>query len=233
MAAAPPPAHTQQDCYFDDTGEYLVLGNSKVELHFDKTYGKLLSLVNKDTGTDFVDVNNHTSSWFLRHHYKPVKWETSHDRSRTTVVRGWEKPLTENPLTGQKKWEAIPGSGYFELNMYHLFDLGAGTCTVTQRVKVFDGSPFTRWRIILNNPTDTGKTIVSVTYPHIRGLNVLEGDDYFITPVRRGERWEDFYFPRTVGSNTVHIRGAKYPLCGWQWVWYGNGEEGLYYAALD
>ncbi|MDP8248878.1 MAG: hypothetical protein P9M00_12120 [Candidatus Tritonobacter lacicola] len=237
-AYAPPPAHTQQDCYFNDTGDYLVLGNSKVELHFDKTYGKLLSLINRDTGTDFVDATHNTSSWFLRYHNNPDKWETSHDRSRTTVVRGWEKPLTEKPLTGREKWEAIPGSGYIELNMYHSFTLGTGECTVTQRVRVLDGSPFTRWRIIIDNPatdtdTDTGRTIVSVTYPHIRGLNVLEGDDYCITPHRRGERWENFNFERILPSGTVHIRGARYPLCGWQWVWYGNDVEGLYYAALD
>ena len=225
MAAAPPPAHTQQDCYFQELTDSLVLGNSKVKIRFSKDFGRVLDLVNEDTGTDFIDDTHRTSSWFLRYHDKLVKWETSHERSRTTVVRGWDMQLTA--------WRASEFDGYYQLEMDHSFTLGDGTCTMTQRVRVFDGSPFTRWRIILNNPTNTGKTVVSVTYPHIRGLNVLGADDYFITPVRRGERWEDFYFERILPSGTVHIRGAKYPLCGWQWVWYGNGREGLYYAALD
>ena len=230
LVAAPPPARAQTDCeFFEDTGtNTLVLRNSKVELRFDigdqNGGGRLLDLVNKETGMDFIDDNKRPSSWFLR--FRPVtsKWEAS-VATEGPLVKGWEKGLTS--------WQTEYGSDYIKLILVHEFLIGPnnGTCRVEQWVKVFDGSPYTTWRLIIYNPTDTGVTITRATHPHLRGIHVFGGDDYFITPMRRGERWEDFDFYRP--ETGFNIRETKYPVGGWQWVWYGNPREGLYLASYD
>ena len=233
MVMAPPSVRAQSDCYFykDKVTNTLVLGNSKVELRFDigdqltTPGGRLLDLVNKETWTDFIDDNKRPSSWFL--YFRPVisKWAASHNRDGP-IVKGWEKPLTS--------WEHVRGTDNIMLTLVHEFQAVGGMCQVRQVVKVSDWNPYTQWRLIIDNTEATGRTITIATHPHLRGINVLGADDYFITPLRRGERWEEFYFPRVIPTGkTYHIREARYPLAPWQWVWYGNPREGLYLASYD
>ena len=218
--------YSQSECYFDDSGEYLVLGNSRVEIRFSKTGGRVLDLKNKDTGYDFLRDDYNPSSYFIRYHNNPNKWNTSHWLCDTILAIGWDKALSD--------YRTVPAQDSITLEMDNAIPLGDGACTVTQRVTIFDGSAFTRWSITIGNQTETGKTVVSVTYPHLRGINVIGGDDYFITPQRRGERWEEFYFERVIPNGpTYHIRDAHYPSAPWQWIWYGNSRQGLYYAACD
>ena len=219
-------AHVPSDCYFEQHPGTLVLGNSLIEIRFSKTGGQVLSLMNKSSGTSFVSADYNTSSYFLRFHEEADMWHTSHWRGETTLATGWDRPLTD--------WRVEEGTDTISLEMDNEIQLGAGTIAVTQKVKIFHGSPFTRWSIALDSETATAKTVVSVTFPHLRGIDVFGGDDYLIAPARRGMRWEEFHFPRQIPEGpTFHLRSVMYPVAPWQWIWYGNPREGLYVSALD
>ena len=244
LLLAPPPAFPG-DCVFDDSSpDYLILRNSKVEIQFSKLglpeAGGVIALKNAETGTNFIGWLDDNSpeykpgSYSLRYHDEPVKWNTSHIDNHTTSVQGWNYPLDT--------WNTSTNMDGITLKMVqNAVPVGGGNCTVKQYVRIFDGSEFTRWWIEVTNntPTTTGETVVSVTYPQLRGIKEIWSDEflfrtsYFISPMERGKRY-NLFLQRIKNFDFKGNNEVKYPMpAAWQWIWYGNTYQGLYLAACD
>ncbi len=223
LGAAARPAAAQSDCYFAETGNALVIGNSRVEIQIDATSGVITGMVNRKTGTEFVgpgpfEVFRLVYSTEKFHGASPHEpWSATEG----TVVKGALQKIAATRLEKSSRGVRLQVS-YDHLRL----ERRTLDVSVHYTVELRDGDEETRWRLFIQN-RDLG-TVREAHFPLVSGLSEL---DTLIMPNESGQMVRD---PASKLSDDVPVISLEYPgRASMQWFEYDSSAGGLYMASYD
>jgi hypothetical protein len=225
LCAQPVPAGriTPSDqAYFSKEGGSIRLGNRLLELQFSSQNGELQALIHKKSGVDLKKEKTdcYHTIWGLSI-FTTQKLRSWTDNARS--AKFFRTDLAKVERTGQ------------ELKLQLVWDgicLDNGTdypATVQATISIYDGSPFSTWRIAVQNRGQ--HAIEKIAYPLIAGIQELGpdgSDDCLVVPTLEG---------RLYHNPTRNLEGAgnTYPSCflNMQFATYYDNNAGFYFACYD
>ena len=224
------PVIPKPDIYNKVQGNHIIVGNSKVELHFDKRNGAVVDLINKQTHSSYLTGTN-SNSFVLyysteRDIWRAKEYENPREgRIKVTseIIQGKEQTLSSysfdkrrNEITLRLRYNSLKGKG----KTYNI--------AVEELITIRSNDELWKWNIIIRNK-DRG-TVISVVFPMLSDLKRLSEDDYYISAQGFGSKILD---PLTQLSRRFFSWPGETAPLSRQWHEYGNREEGLYMAAYD
>lgn len=227
------------DCYFRENAGEVLVGNSKLEIGISKRNGRVVSLKNKVTGTEYIQVKHFSTNFVIIY---PLATESEID-TIDFDIRG-----EEQVVSSIEKGRKDDGSVVLNVSYDHMETRrGPMKLAVTYTVQVKPDSDETVWKISIDNQ---GKYIVrEVWFPRISGIYKI-GKDMVVLPFWAGkiirdpintlppledERKMSRMDRGGFGVNLARLKlRAHYPgEASMQWLDYCNEDEGLYLASYD
>ena len=223
LAVAAEPAVAQGDCYFRETEQALLVGNSKIEIRLDPTSGVITGLLNKESDTEFVGEGPFE---VFRLVYSTPRFHGAADDDPWSAVEG---TLVKGALqtVASTQFETTPEGARLHVS-YDGLRLERRTLDVSVRysIELGNGDAETRWRLAIQN-RDQG-TVREAHFPLVSGLSEL---DSLIMPNESGQRVRD---PVNKLSDDFPVVSLEYPGRGsMQWFEYYSPTAGLYLASYD
>jgi len=187
------------------------LGNNNVEFTFNRNKGTLIGVKNKTTGYQYLSGTTFGNFLVFIDSDATTPWNTE-----LGIPYSARNEILDGVATN---W--IDGS--LQLELVH--DSVAGYDVQTRAlITISPVDSVAEWRIVVSNKMSTGVAGV-ILYPQVLGLVSNLPDDYVIWPADRGQKYD------YVGNDLLF---AAYPgFACMQWFYYGNDDEGLYYAVQD
>ena len=224
------PVVPNGDVYKRVNGDEIILGNSKIEIRFNKENGAIVNLINKQTKTSYLTGKNPNSFvlyysreadiWKAKEYINPREGRT---KVTSEVIQGKDQVLhsyafaeKEDLMTLRLRYSTLKGSGK------------AFKIAIEQVITMRSNDELTQWNLIIDN-RDRG-TIISAIFPMFSDLQRLSEDDYYI-----GTQGYGFMIPDPLSQLSKRFYSMPDEQCplGRQWHEYGNKREGLYLAAYD
>jgi hypothetical protein len=213
----------QTGSYSRVDNQYIYAGNNKIELVFQKSDGRLYSIIDKASGCDFLGSKN--AYWSLFNFWVDVTAARDYPSGGNANSFGYTLTYTQTGVTINMSWEQFRTSRPAPLNM-----------RVRVSIDIPNGSALTYWRISISNSEDLA--IKGVAFPNLNGISQLSRDgagDYLAFPSMSG-----LLFQNPV--NNFKLNGGWgwemfYPsaFATMQFMAYYSTElrTGLYMAAYD
>jgi len=208
-----------QPAYVRVDSNLIYIGNSFIELQFQKTNGGIYSIINKLTGEDYRSDKGSPAELF--------QYEVS------GTVNSWYK--SDGPSSFSYNYSVTASSA--SLNLVDSFSLYNYPTTATASVVVYTNSSLSHWRMSVDNPGSV--PIDKVDFPLIYGAKSIGTDptaNYILLPDSFGSMLHDPYDALLSPSSTgCCFVSADYP--SWstttQMMIYGDNSGGLYLATYD
>jgi hypothetical protein len=215
----------ENDCYFNENFNKLILGNSKIEITLDKKTGCINRILNKTRGIEYLRKGKGMyesfrivySSWPCHGAAKKDIWSAVHG----TVVNSSMQKISKHSFTKSGKGSRLEIS-------YNNLNLEKRKINVSLRftVELISGKEETIWRIFIKNNDDG--TVREVHFPLISGFKEF---DWLIMPNHGGERISD---PVSKLSDETPVVRLEYPArASMQWFDYYSPAAGIYMASYD
>jgi hypothetical protein len=208
--------------YYSKEGDSIRLGNRFLELRFSARNGELQALIQKKSGVDLKKEKTdcYHTIWGLGV-FTPQKTRSWTDNARS--ARFFQSGSVRAERTGQELKLQLVWNGIC---------LDNGTdypATVQTTISVYDGSPFSIWRISVQNRGQSA--IEKVDYPFIAGVQELGpdgSDDCLVVPTLEGRLYHD-------PTRNLEGAGNTYPSCflNMQFAAYYDNNAGFYTACYD
>jgi hypothetical protein len=222
LATSAVEASTSEQAYYSKERDSIRLGNRFLELRFSSQNGELQALIHKKSGVDLKKekVNCYHTLWGMGIYTKEGKrsWTDNAKsaeffRPKLIRVERVGRELTLNLL-----WEGIC-----------LDNDQSYPATVSAAISVYDGSPFSTWRIAVQNRGQ--HAIEKIAYPLIAGVQELGldgSDDCLVVPTLEGRLYHD-------PTRNLEWAGNAYPSCflSMQFAAYYDNNSGFYSACYD
>lgn len=224
----------KSECYVREDNSIILVGNSKLEIGIDKTNGKILSLRNLTTDTEYIQIKNFSTNFRI---ICPLPIPNVRDHEICGEQQIAESIEKENKEDGS----VIIKVSYGKLNSKY----GVFKIKVVYTIQVKPQSDETIWKIEIDNQDKY--TIREVWFPKIGGIYKI-GEDLVILPNQAGDIIRDPIhkfpplgeikkFPASApfGPNLCKLKyRIHYPAqASMQWLDYGTEKEGLYLASYD
>ncbi|HZF63274.1 MAG TPA: hypothetical protein VEZ55_02255, partial [Chitinophagaceae bacterium] len=161
-------AQTKNDCYYTKSGEYILIGNSKIEITIDSTSGVVVGMLNKATHSQFLK-NGKADVFQLNYSNYENHGAISKDvwsAGFGSTIYGSKQKLAN---TG---FQQSAGGAKFSAS-YDSMTLGRRNIpvSVTYTIELRSGDEETKWYINIENK-DVG-TIREVHFPVFAGLQPM------------------------------------------------------------
>ena len=212
------------DCYFHETDDALLLGNSAIEIRLDPESGGVVGLCNKTRRLEYLHAGPRSELFRLvyastRYHGTPP--DDAWSAVEGTVVRGSGQRMAARHFA-----ETAGGA---RLTMHYdglQLEKRSIAVALTVSIDLRDGDEETIWRIEGRNLDDG--VVKEVHFPLLHGLNPLQA---LIMPNESGQRLAD---PVDALSDELPVVWLEYPGRGsMQWFDTYSAEAGLYLASYD
>ena len=211
------------DCYFRETGQGLLLGNSVVEIRLHPESGVVTGLRNLPSGTEFLNPARpelfHLVYASAEYHGTPAadRWSAVDG----TTIKGSRQRIAD------KRFEQTPDGARLILHYDRLhLEKRSIDVALTVTVELRSGDEETIWKLSVQN-RDEG-VVKEILFPLINGLNSFPS---LIMPNESGQKIRN---PIDALSDEQPLVWLEYPGRGsMQWFEYFSPEAGLYMASYD
>lgn len=206
-----PVMHAFASPYCEYLPTIIKLGNDNVEFTFSRNHGTLISVQNKITGYQYLSGTTFGNFLVFIDSDATTPWNTelgtpysARNETLDRVATNW----IEDSLQLELVHDSVAG---YDIQTHSL-------------ITISPVDSVAEWKIVVSNKMSAGVVGV-ILYPQVLGLVNNLPDDYVIWPADRGQKYD------YVGNDLLF---AAYPghAC-MQWFYYGNDDEGLYYAMQD
>jgi hypothetical protein len=216
-------AQTKNDCYYTKSGEYILIGNSKIEITIDSTSGVVVGMLNKATNSQFLK-NGKADVFQLNY--------SNYENHGAISKDVWSAGFGSNIYGSKQKlsntgFQQSAGGAKFSAS-YESMTLGRRNIpvSVTYTIELRSGDEETKWYINIENK-DVG-TIREVHFPVFAGLQPM---NELIMPNHGGQRLSN---PTTKLSDEHPVVYLEYPArASMQWFSYYSKQSALYMASYD
>jgi hypothetical protein len=216
-------ADIQNDCYFRETKQSVIVGNSRIEIRIDPVSGAVTGLLNKITGTEYI---GKSSSEIFRLGYSTWEFQgvPANDIWSATdgiIIRSSFQKIAS------KHYEKTQDGLLLRVTYDHLFlEKRTADVVISYTIKLRSGDEEIRWGLSIQN--NSQGIIKEVHFPIISGLNRF---DALIMPNESGQKLPD---PIGKLSDEIPVISLEYPGRGsMQWFEYYSQKAGLYMASYD
>ena len=218
------PAMAQPGAYFKNTGQQITMGNAQVELAFSAATGGLLNLVDKTTGTNFLNQNNAYWNGFTFSYTAPGSTALKYGGGYLAQSVTFTPEYTSNGIRA-----AVQFSNF-------VFNGSPLNVSAILTIVVDNVSPLTTWQLSITNQDQI--TIQSIVLPYLSGIGQISSNpsnDYLVYPSLSGMLFQDpvhnFVLNRGWGYQQYYPGGYD----NMQFLAYYSGESGvgLYLASQD
>jgi len=187
------------------------LGNDNVEFTFSRTSGTLIGICDKVTGYQYLSGTTFGNFLVFIDANATTPWNTElgiPHTARNEILDGIATNWIGDSL---------------QLELVH--DSVAGYNIQTRSlITISPIDSIAEWKMVVSNKMSIGVVGV-ILYPQVLGLVSNLPDDYIVWPTDRGQKYD------YVGNDLLF---TAYPgIACMQWLYYGNNDEGLYYAVQD
>jgi|GEM_PF-677882 len=212
----------KSDCYFIVEDDTLIVGNSLIEITFDKTTGCITGLLNKVTDRQYL-AGSEARNFVIGLSTSTDIW-TAYDTT-VNLIHG-----SNQTVSGFDKVD-LPGGGkevriWFD-NLY--LSGNPLLISVTIRAQVKPNDALTYWFIDVTN--DNEGVVRNVLFPVISGITDFGSEDCLAIPHMAGGKVRN---PITVFTQENEVLSISYPVpASMQFIDYYNSNQGLYMASYD
>jgi hypothetical protein len=216
-------ANGNNDCYFHETGQALLLGNSVVEIRLHPESGAVTGLRNLPTGTEYLNSARpelfHLLYAGAEHHGTPAadRWSAVDG----TTIKGSRQRIADKRF--EKTTEGARLTVHYD--RLHL-EKRSIDVPLTVTIELRSGDEETIWKLSVQN-RDEG-VVKEIHFPLINGLNSFPS---LIMPNESGQKIRN---PIDALSDEQPLVWLEYPGRGsMQWFEYFSPDAGLYMASYD